>query len=1465
MKKGSGFLGVMAILTAASLYGGDHTISPDRLNRNLRKVSTKAQYQEIKKMSYEEKLALWNELQGAKTSAQANKAVRGERFAGSGASIFSSFGKRNQKESYSGDFTKLAVSYMGQENGDNGNGNGANGDSSNENGTVLIDVPSDMVNVAIVVDDKISGADGDLAGSEKETTSHNGNGAGSGSVAGSGANSGTGSGSGSGQSNSGNSNSGNDTGNGSNSGQNSGNNSGSGEGSGNGSGNGSNSGNGEGGSTSGSGVNPGTGEGGSDSGNGSVTPATPAKPGMKDDNWNLGNTGNSDSRKDELDAIENEGASRKKPTFGDIANGFIFPDGRSLPTFDEHAFGDLLASHQRALPEKPVRPDLTDIINAKMAAFENKKNELASDQSKRHNSVRIENTKGADGSDFGSGLFFDSVSVGIDVNSPDYDFFLGTNYNASIEIYDNHALMNNAGYDDLISFSDSVTSGMIVTDTSSGKIEIKGSSGGVDGGIFIKRGDYTLTIDDGTVVAGNIQAGRNQKSGNYMLTDPDMKNLRLNLNGLVSGNIQTYGPTQIVGSGIVNGRVVMSGNTNDEYLIDGVTITESIMKRGELGKVIVKDATIMGFVDISSPGTDLTISHSTIFGDGENYLVGIMPKNAYHKIIIEDGSYVFGGINTRVTSIGSRYSLWLKDSVVSGNINFDADDKDSILDAQNSMIDGSLYVSPWYTKITKVNFEDSILTGSYNQTGKGLSFSATNSFFFQSMDFGDGDNSIAIAGSEIDGAVMVGKGNDTFCAKESLIKGNVNIGAGNNTVVLEKSSLKDFFATGDGNDKVTVDGSILAVDVNLGAGNNTLDIKNSAIGGDVVTGSNTGDENTISISDGTLVLGSLVGGAGNESMSLADTVIGGRIELGNGENYLSLDADSYIFGGITAGSGDDTLLFSGKPNETKYYGFDVDLGDGDNAFTIEGDAYINSDIKGGTGIDALTFGASSSDEIIFAGNLSGVETVTINGDATIRAKSHLLADTILLNGDKTWLEVDPTKKDGGKIIGHGLYGNTGTITLGPQSHLIVQCEYIDDDAEIIITGTLNAAEGQVVTNSIVHNLEREADGSLKVSIVDQVPEGNDNYFAYPEITQVYRSCFAASAIPRLAHTASLYNKPQDTQVQDLYSYLEQIYANNVYSYVPKLAFDGLETYREAYLGNRKNLPVDGSWTIDGIAIATTKSDHKDFQSGSFSNGYLKKSPKYGYDASTTGLLAMLEHLTPGSSNNAVGFVFGGSKVNANMMYGSKISGTSLYLGVNDRFSANGLSFNAGIGTAFNSYAGKRNVATSDRVVSDSAKFDGVGIDAYLSTEKFFDVGPLTLVPQLGLSYSYAKLGDITEYDNPAGLPIEVSSDTFGLFTGKAGLSLRKDWDLTDSRISLYATGAYLMRSGDTRYDLRGKIKGSDATFPIAGDRQEGGAALFELGFDWMLGASLDLFGVGAYELGSDDNTASGKIGVRYHF
>ena len=1036
--------------------------------------------------------------------------------------------------------------------------------------------------------------------------------------------------------------------------------------------------------------------------------------------------------------------------------------------------------------------------------------------------------------------------------------------------------------DDIFNIISSVVKGNLNTGDGNNQITISGSNMGIEGNITAGTGDDTFKLTENGIVTGNVDLGTGSNTANITgeiggnLISKGSTSIIDLVKGKIFGNIELgdglSNLTMKDGSGI-KGNVTATGSKDNVFDLTNSTIGGKLEAGSGNNTITLKENSGILNGIVTGTGNDtLTANTSVIKGDitlGEGLnnidltnsgIEGSITTGSGDDIFNIISSVVKGNLNTgdgnnQITISGSNMGI-------EGNITAGTGD-DTFKLTENGIVTGNVDLG---TGSNTANITGEI-GGNLISKGSTSIIDLVKGKIFGNIELGDGLSNLTMKdGSGIKGNVTAtGSKDNVFDLTNSTIGGKLEAGSGNNTITLkENSGILNGIVTGTGNDTLTANTSVIKGDIALGEGLNNIQGIDSILIGNIITG-NDDDEisytntyhkgninlengnNTISLKENSIISGNVVVGNDNDTITLSDSQIQGNIDLKNGDNILNVDSKSYIFGAITAGTGNDniTLETDLTAKNNKYFDLNITLGNDNsneiNNLKIGSNNYLDGIVKGSLGKDNIMIGNSDTGTNIINLELSGIENVTLQGNTKISANSKLYADKITVTGSgDTYLELDvDINKNAGIHTGHGLYGNTGIYeTLEKDSHLIIDTSKINNNSIIDITGDLKIENDQLKSDSLIHSVFKNKDGDIEVIVDHSLPPINGgnglpaggidgSFIRYDELNQVYQSIYTAGKIGYLAQDVNLSDKEKDEAFKSLLSFLNQIYANNIYGYAPKLSIDSMDLYKKSILNTSNKLSKDDV-LVKGTFLYAHREKQNDTHGRNF-YGWDNGIERFNVSTNTEGLMTSIEKgLT---ENQTIGIDFGASKQQSKISNSSTLDANSLYLGVHNIYEKGMFKAVFGVGMQTNMYEGERVVKTKYSFSKNNTDFSTLSHNIYLDTSYNFKLNNnVSLIPYYDFTTNIVHMESIKENYTDSSLAISTDKEKVFVIENEIGLKVQTEALTDNTKYKMSAGIAYINRSGNTDYDLKGRIVGG-SDFTILGENIEHNNIKGDINFD----------------------------------
>ena len=569
----------------------------------------------------------------------------------------------------------------------------------------------------------------------------------------------------------------------------------------------------------------------------------------------------------------------------------------------------------------------------------------------------------------------------------------------------------------------------------------------------------------------------------------------------------------------------------------------------------------------------------------------------------------------------------------------------------------------------------------------------------------------------------------------------------------------------------------------------------------------------------------ILGDSNKNSLNISgESIINGNISLGGENDSLSLDNIVQINGILDGGEGEeDTLAFNSSTTKSE-------------------DKNINIlyDIKNFEKTNI------SSDVTLFE--------KTIDSDGNIKNLSAQLGDiTIGENGELT-LRVDGTEKADGKVTGHALYENKGSITAENGGKLTLNT-FGFGESEIIDfkeTDLSNLKEEDIKLSSVLHDSEIGENNTITVSAKKDLEDLD--IANYNKLNKIYHSILNSENVDKFTVSEEQYGA--------FTKYLHDIYAGNPYAYSSELSRKTMSMMKN--LADKDLKPELNKWAFYG---GFTHTD------GGTENSYYGK----GYDTYDIGSrdISADTKISGGyfkaeygkSEDVTTGIIFGGN--NSETEIGaSKVEGDSFYFGAYAKKYINDFRFTLGAGFQHGDYKADRTAIGYDGITEtrkSSENYHDRGFNIYGNTKYSKELGNnFFFEPSLTLEYSYVDQDGASE---DGVLAIETDSKNFDYLSGAVNLDLRKEIKSDKFTHSFIAGVSYeRMLSGYDEEYITGRIKGG-TDFDILVPEKE--KDIFSLNAKYELetekGFIFDVKGSYRFEHDTDKDEWAVGTGIGYKF
>lgn len=471
--------------------------------------------------------------------------------------------------------------------------------------------------------------------------------------------------------------------------------------------------------------------------------------------------------------------------------------------------------------------------------------------------------------------------------------------------------------------------------------------------------------------------------------------------GLIAGTIDFTlvpgGNETVVNSGTINGDIVF-GAGMDMLTLDGGTINGDVTFGAGTDTLVSNGGTLDGNLDFGDDDDTLTVNL-----DGSGGAIGVSMGNTVTGGAGTDTVAITATADDSF-ALADLTGFEQFDATATG-VDTDLTLTGSLASTLNLFGDGAHVVNADITAGTTLQGDANAqrvtvggtLTGAADLAGGGDSFTLTEAGSVTAVDGGMGTDALVFqagAAQSVDAGAFTGfetaqktgagtttfsgsfAGLTAFTLSDGSIGGTLDLGAGDQLFIIEDAALAAPLAMGATVDAGAGTADIFQVD---NSGMDSLDASGflnfevfTKDGDGALTLSNLADVSDINVLAGTL---DLVGA----------TVPAVTIDL-TGDSVLDVDAASTV-GGISGDAGMQTVTLNGTVAGA------IDLGAGDDALTVNEGAVPGTGLAGGDGTDSLTFDIATTLGLN-ADTITGFEQLTKAGAGTVTFSDGTTALTI---------------------------------------------------------------------------------------------------------------------------------------------------------------------------------------------------------------------------------------------------------------------------------------------------------------------------------------------------------------------------------------------------------------------------------------------------------------------------------------
>ncbi len=521
---------------------------------------------------------------------------------------------------------------------------------------------------------------------------------------------------------------------------------------------------------------------------------------------------------------------------------------------------------------------------------------------------------------------------------------------------------------------------------------------------------------------------------------------------------------------------------------------------------------------------------------------------------------------------------------------------------------------------------------------------------------------------------------------------------------------------------------------------------------------------------------------------------------------------------VTMSNHNDTLNINSSINDIS-----VNTGEGNDTVNIL--SSIKGIFDGNDGENTLNIGAETKaffdekpkDEIVLGGEINSFQNINLNQNAKLESSLKITGtETIKLNGNNLFVDVDYSKVSDNKVIGHALYDSGIKVNNSTGKIMISTSEA--DNGTIISFGKDNKTEfvstdkeHLLESGSSNHHIEMiEGDIVVKVNEHIMGDSSNEN-IKYVHLDKIYQSINSAGKIPLMSETTTLSDKTKDEAIKAQLEFYGKIYHSTPYAYTNKISKKSTELITDSLMLN-DGMPEVNSWRFGGSIAGREVENSENFYGNNYYNGIDVGNTEVKAETNIYGAYAFGEYGF--EEGKTVGFAVAGSKSDTDIN-GSSLKGNNIFVSAYVKQDINNVNMIAGIGYQRGFYDATRNVSNAYQSMKVEKDFEDNTFVGYFGAKYRYDFGNnFYLEPNGELKLTHSIQDDIKE-DNKGDLSIEVDNKDFTSVDGELGVNLGKKIATENGVLNLKAGVSvnYALLGNDEEH-LNARITGSSKDFEI---------------------------------------------------
>lgn len=476
-------------------------------------------------------------------------------------------------------------------------------------------------------------------------------------------------------------------------------------------------------------------------------------------------------------------------------------------------------------------------------------------------------------------------------------------------------------------------------------------------------------------------------------------------------------------------------------------------------------------------------------------------------------------------------------------------------------------------------------------------------------------------------------------------------------------------------------------------------------------------------------------------------------------------------------------------------------------------------------------------------NISNFQEIDIESNVTLYESSQINSGDIKIEKGKLIVRIDGTKRDdANRILGHALYSHVGKIdVIGNIPEEVPNADWgtIDKEYAKLIFKTNGLAQGAIIamdgsdiseindwnlgTTNIVNTARKEgSDIIIDIKKIDDIftppivnpkppviipeppiiePEPEEPNNIIDDLGPIYDSIVNSNQLPNLDPTTNIEDKTTEDAKKGLLSLLDQIYANNPYTFVGNASLESIRLYRKNILNNK--VPDENQWITSGQV--THSKDKYNNTKRSYKYGIESFSDSYHKKLDTTSILATVEYGVNESSS--LGIAMGGSHQKLLMSNDSSVKGDTYYVGIFGKKKINNLTLTTGVGYQYGNYDINRNIKNNYQSIMNYGDAKTHSFDIYLDSKYTFQFeNGFIIEPNIRLSQTLINQRKVSEKNNS--LAIDVDKKNYSVPQIDLGMNFSKSIPLKNSLVTTTLGVGYSKNLGPEKKELTGKMKDS---------------------------------------------------------